>query len=155
VWHYRRGLDGWYDLLTTYTYELVSTRNYSATANLHNSHITTALAKLFQPAVSSLAVLWQRPLTVEILQLHSLKFSLYRLPYRTVYCLSNDFALACNISARTAQKHPFPLLQTNCCIVKNLLPSSGNVFAEPFPRNGSGISVHLAVTLYQPLYTPQ
>jgi hypothetical protein len=30
--------------------------------------------------VSSSAVLWQRLLTVEILQLHALKSSLYRLP---------------------------------------------------------------------------
>jgi hypothetical protein len=60
----------------------VSTSNYSATANLHYSQITTAAAKPFHPAVSP-AIPWQRLLTVEILQLHALKSSLHRLSYRT------------------------------------------------------------------------
>jgi hypothetical protein len=38
---------------------------------------------LFQPAMSSPAVPWKRLPTVEILQLHTLKPSLHRLPYRT------------------------------------------------------------------------
>jgi hypothetical protein len=38
---------------------------------------------LFQPAVSSSAVPWQRVLIVEIPQLHALRSPLYRLPYRT------------------------------------------------------------------------
>jgi hypothetical protein len=44
---YRRGLDWWIDLLTTCTHdsEIHCTCNYSATANLHNSQITTAPAK--------------------------------------------------------------------------------------------------------------
>jgi hypothetical protein len=71
------------DLLTTYTYTRLGTKsNYSATANLHNSQITTAYAKLFQPALSLPAVPWQQLLTVEILQLHALKLSLHRLPYK-------------------------------------------------------------------------
>jgi hypothetical protein len=38
---------------------------------------------LFQPAVSSSAVPWQRLLTVEIFQLHTLRPSLHSLPCRT------------------------------------------------------------------------
>jgi hypothetical protein len=38
---------------------------------------------LLQRAVSSPDVSWKRILTVEILQLHALKSSLHRLPYRT------------------------------------------------------------------------
>jgi hypothetical protein len=54
------------DLLTTYV-RLGTKSNYSATANLHSSQITTAPDKTFQPAVSSPAVPWQCLLTVEIL----------------------------------------------------------------------------------------
>jgi hypothetical protein len=73
-------VNGFIDYLHT---RLGTTSNYSVTANLHNSQITTAPAKLFQTAVSSPAVPWQRLLTVEILQLHALKSSLHRLPYGT------------------------------------------------------------------------
>jgi hypothetical protein len=47
---------------------IVSTSNYSATANLHSSQITTATAESFPAHMSSSAVPWQRFLTVEILQ---------------------------------------------------------------------------------------
>jgi hypothetical protein len=47
---------------------------------LHNSQITTATAKLFQPAVASLAIHWQRLFTVEILQLHALRSYVHNLP---------------------------------------------------------------------------
>jgi hypothetical protein len=119
---------------------LVSTSNYSATANPNNSQIITTPAVL-QPAVSSPAVAWQRLLTMEIL--HSLKSSFHRLPYRTT-----DFQLTLSLVTFLHGPRintPFPLLQPNCCIIKNLLPSSGTVFTEPWPRNGSGISAHLAV----------
>jgi hypothetical protein len=75
---------------------LWTTSTYSATADLHNSQITTAPAKPFQPAVSSPAIPWQRLLTVEILQLHALKSSLHGLPYRTDLAL--NFSLAYNVS---------------------------------------------------------
>jgi hypothetical protein len=55
---------------------LVSTRNYCATANLHKS--SQHPLRHFQPAIPC-----QRVLTVDILQLHALKSSLHRLPYRT------------------------------------------------------------------------
>jgi hypothetical protein len=44
VWDYRRDLDCWMDLLATYKNRLGTTSSYSATANLHNSQITTAPA---------------------------------------------------------------------------------------------------------------
>jgi hypothetical protein len=77
---------------------LRDTSTYRATANLHNSQITTALAKLFplnyniifeaffQPAVSSPAVPWQRLLTVGTLQLYALGSSLHDLLCRTQLC---------------------------------------------------------------------
>jgi hypothetical protein len=58
----------------------VSTSNYSANAYLHKS--PTHPLSIFLPVVSS-AVPEQGLLTVEILQLHSLKSSLHRLPHRT------------------------------------------------------------------------
>jgi hypothetical protein len=54
-------VNGFIDHLDT---RLETTSNYSATADLHNPQITTAPAKPFQPAVSSLAFPWQRLLTV-------------------------------------------------------------------------------------------
>jgi hypothetical protein len=63
--------------------QLLSTSIYRAIVTLQNSQISTATVKLFQPAVSSPAVAWQRLLTVEILQLYALESSLHRLPYRT------------------------------------------------------------------------
>jgi hypothetical protein len=53
--------------------------NYSANGNLHNSKSLQHSLSLFQPAVSSPAVSWQWLLTVEILQLHALRFSLHSL----------------------------------------------------------------------------
>jgi hypothetical protein len=49
-----------------------------AIADLH----TTALLRLFQFAVSSPSVSWQRLLTVEILQLHGLRSSCHSLSFR-------------------------------------------------------------------------
>jgi hypothetical protein len=79
----RRGLNWWTDFLTTYTHV---SELYAITATLLNSTIHKSpqhSQSRPNPAVSSLAVSWQRLLTVEILQLHTLKFSLHRLPYRT------------------------------------------------------------------------
>jgi hypothetical protein len=49
-------LDSIFDLLTTYTHDTLSTINYSTTANLQNSQITTAPAKPFPSLLSSPAV---------------------------------------------------------------------------------------------------
>jgi hypothetical protein len=79
---YRRGFGfdiGFSDHLYT---PLMSTSNYSATIfTIHKSPQHTL--SLLQPAVSSPAVPWQRLLIVEIFQLHMLKSSLHKLPYRT------------------------------------------------------------------------
>jgi hypothetical protein len=62
---------------------------------------------LFQPAVSSRAVPWQRLLTVEILQLHTLKSTLHKLVYRTqLNKLRHSCRLEDNSSARTTWKRP-------------------------------------------------
>jgi hypothetical protein len=72
---YRRGLNWWMDLLTTYT---------------HDSEVQaiTALPQhtlnLFRPAVSSPTVPWQQLLTVEIPQLHVLRFDLHSLVQNSV-----------------------------------------------------------------------
>jgi hypothetical protein len=89
----------WIDHLYT---RLGSTSNYSATANPHNS--PQHPLSLFQPAVSSLAVPWQRLLTVEFLLFHALKPSLHRLPAQD--SLGRFSCLSYNCSARTTQKRP-------------------------------------------------
>jgi hypothetical protein len=71
---------------------LANTSNYSATANLHKSQITTAPAKPFKPALSLPAGPWQRHLKAEILQLQALMFYLHSLPCRIAYHLATDLA---------------------------------------------------------------
>jgi hypothetical protein len=63
--------------------QLGTTSNYSATAisTIHRSPQHTL--SLFQAAVSSPDILWQRLLTVEILQFHALRSALHSLPCRT------------------------------------------------------------------------
>jgi hypothetical protein len=69
------------DSLTTLTYRTTSNCMPSLIFRIPRS--PQHPLSLFQPAVSSLAVPWQRLLTVEILQLYALKSSLHRLPYTT------------------------------------------------------------------------
>jgi hypothetical protein len=78
---YRRGLHSWMDLLATYTHdpELQVITAPLLISTIHKS--PRHPLKFLQPAVSSLAVPWQRFLTVEILQLHALRSSLHKLPY--------------------------------------------------------------------------
>jgi hypothetical protein len=80
---YRRGLDWWLDLLTTYTHDsLVKVITVSPLiSTIHKS--PQGPLSLFKSAMSSPAVPWQWLLTVEILQLDALKSFLHRLPYRT------------------------------------------------------------------------
>jgi hypothetical protein len=80
-------LQTWYGLVngfidSLYT-RLTSTSNYIVTANLHNSQITTAPAKPF-PGCCVFMFPGKRLLTVEILQLHALRFDLHYLPSRTL-----------------------------------------------------------------------
>jgi hypothetical protein len=91
---YRRGFEldiGFIDHLYT---RLGTTSNYNAIADFHTWQIITSHAMFFQPAASSPGVPWQRFVTLDILQLNSLKSSLngccfpaasflHRLPYRT------------------------------------------------------------------------
>jgi hypothetical protein len=69
----------YWPLIHSYT-RLVSTSNYSATANLYNSQITSP-AKSFPTSRVFISRSWQRLLTVKFPQLHALKFALHRLPY--------------------------------------------------------------------------
>jgi hypothetical protein len=70
-------------LLTAYTHdsELQAITTPPLTSIIHK--LPQHPLSLFQPAVSSVAVPCQRLLTVQILQLHALKFFLHRLPHRT------------------------------------------------------------------------
>jgi hypothetical protein len=76
-------LDWLLDLLTTYTHhsELQEITAPPLIATIHKSRQHSL--SLFQPFVSSTVSPGQRLLTVEILQLHALRSSLHRLPYRT------------------------------------------------------------------------
>jgi hypothetical protein len=89
-----RVLDWILDLLTTYTHnlELQAITAPPLIPTIHKS--SQHPLSLFQPAVFSPAIPWQKFLTVEILQHHTLKSSLngsslptasfpHRLPYRT------------------------------------------------------------------------
>jgi hypothetical protein len=86
---YRWGMDWWMSLLTTYTHdsELQVITVLLLISTLHKS--PQHLPSLFQPAVSSLSISWQRLLTVEILQLHMLRSSCHRLPCRTRLLIDN------------------------------------------------------------------
>jgi hypothetical protein len=79
----RQGLDWWIDLFTTYTHdsELHAITAPPLISTIHKS--PQHPLSLFQPAMSSPAVPWQRLLTVEILQLHPLRFPLHSIPWRT------------------------------------------------------------------------
>jgi hypothetical protein len=71
------------DLLTTYIHDskLHAITAPSLISTIHKS--PQHPLSLFQPAVSPIAVPWQRLLTVDIFQLHAFRFYLHRLPYRT------------------------------------------------------------------------
>jgi hypothetical protein len=61
---------------------LVSTSNYSATANPHTSHITTAFAKSFSAYVFTSRFLVKASNSGDS-SVSALKSSLHRFPYRT------------------------------------------------------------------------
>jgi hypothetical protein len=140
VCDYRRGLNWWMDLLTTYTH------NSEPQVITAPSLIPTILKlpkhplSLFQPAVSSPAVPWQWLLTVKMLQLRELKFYLYSLPSRTAQQLT--FSLVYNISARTTWKHPV----SSNNYVNNHIVECRNAFTEPLPRNGRCLQSHPLAT---------
>jgi hypothetical protein len=101
--------------------------------------------------VSSPAVSWQQILTVEFLQLHAIRYRLQRLPCRNQ--LNSQWILSLYLGAAHINGSPFPLL-SNCCIMKYLLPSNGNVFTEPLHRNGRCMHSHcLATGPYAAIWT--
>jgi hypothetical protein len=83
VCDYRRGLDWWTDLSTTYTHhsELKAITAPPLISTIHEP--PQRPLSFFQLAVCSPAVSWQRRLTVVILQLHALRFYLHSLPCTT------------------------------------------------------------------------
>jgi hypothetical protein len=80
----------------------VTSSNYSATAGLHTLQITTAPAKLFFLPLSSAAVSWQRPLTMEILHLPAFRSYLHRLSFRTACQLFPRLSLPCRAELHSA-----------------------------------------------------
>jgi hypothetical protein len=101
---YRQGFG--FDIVFIDHLQVVTTNNYSATANLHNSQITTSPLRLFQLDVSSPAVPWQRFLIVEILRLHELKSSLHKLQYRPDWVAHIVFKITRRYGPR--RNTPFP-----------------------------------------------
>jgi hypothetical protein len=102
---YRRGMDWWMNLLTTYTHdsELQAITALSVISTLYKS--PQHPLNLFQPAVLSSVVPWQRLLTVQFLQLLALGFYLLSLPCRIQMAwLGRPSCFQDNSSARTTQK---------------------------------------------------
>jgi hypothetical protein len=131
---YRRGLDWWMHLLSTYTHdsELQAITATSLICTLYKS-LQHPLS-LFQPAVSSPAAPWQRLLTVEILQLQELRSYLHNIPYRTPSTVNWTHCSNCtgyNITEQTTQKTRFFY-----CWVR--VRCRGNVFTEPLTRMSRG-----------------
>jgi hypothetical protein len=100
---YRWGLDWWKDLLTTLTHnsELQAITAPPLISTIHKS--AQHPLSLFQTAMSSLAIPWQRLLIVEILKIHAPKYSL-QTPIQN--WLGQLNCLPYNSSAWTMQKHP-------------------------------------------------
>jgi hypothetical protein len=91
----------------------------------------------FQPAVSSAAVHLQQFLTVEILQLHALKYTLLRLQNRTDLVAPVPFKITPRHGPRS--NTPFPTVLLLLCVDF----CCGNVFTETLPRNSHCISTDL------------
>jgi hypothetical protein len=96
------------------------------------------LLSLFQSAVSSPAVPWQRLLTVKIPQLNSLQSCLHRLMYRTDSVAPIVFKVT---SRHGPSRIPRFRQYLYCCAS---VRCSGYVFTEPLPRNGCDIFACLA-----------
>jgi hypothetical protein len=127
---YRRSSDWWLDLLTTYNSWLQVISALPSIPTIHKS--TKHTLSLFQYAVSSPTVPWQRLLTVEIIHLYALRFCLHSLPcrtaFRTEWLVNWTLSLAYNITTFTTLKTPFFY-----CYVR--AHCRGNLFTEPLPRN--------------------
>jgi hypothetical protein len=81
---YRQGIDWWMNLLTACTHQshlqVITLLSLISTFYKSSQH----LLSLFQPAVSSPVVPWQRFLRVEMLQLHAFTSLCYSSPCRTL-----------------------------------------------------------------------
>jgi hypothetical protein len=121
---------------------LVTTSNYNTIANPYILQITRAHTKSSQFAFTS------RFLVMNLNNGHSSASALTSL--LSGEYPANELTLWLCPLLITSQHGPcrntlFPLLQSNCCIIKNLLPSNGNVFTELLPRNRICTSAHLTI----------
>jgi hypothetical protein len=121
---YRQGFRfdiGFIDHLNT---RLISTSNYCATTNLHNLQITTAPAKPFPACSFFTSRFLATALTVEILQLHTLKSCLHKLLYRSDWVASMVFLIT---SPHEQRRKPSFQQYLYCCMsiraVGTCLPS--------------------------------
>jgi hypothetical protein len=103
---------------------------------------------LFQPSMSSPAIPWQRLLSVEILQLHTLKSSLHRLPYRNDLVTPIDFLITPRHGPH--RNTPFPTAPLLVCFDSLLQERVYRVFAQKRPwfiRPSRGRCIELVVPL--------
>jgi hypothetical protein len=117
---YRRGLDWWLDLLTTYKHnsELQAITAPPLISTIHKS--PQHPLSIIHLAVSSPIVLWQRLLIMKILRLHALRFYLHSLIYRTPWQLT--FSLLITSRHWPRRNDPFP---TETLIIACLFIAAG------------------------------
>jgi hypothetical protein len=150
---YRRGLDWWIDLLTTYTYD-------------SELQVITA-----PPLISTIRKSPQHPLSLFPARYIFISRSLATASYSGDSSASRAEVLTSQPSMQNwtilnwlcsmliTSRHgprrntPFSLLQSNCCIIKNL-PSNENVFTEQLHNNGRCLqSNRLTTGPYATLHT--
>jgi hypothetical protein len=123
VWN----LDWWLDLLNTLPHKFGNTSNYSAIAILHTLQMTAADTKPSPASNIFTCRFLVTVLTVEILQLPRSRHS--RLA-TFKHLLTLNWLCPLFITSQNGPRRntPFPLLQSSCCNIKNLLPNNENVF---------------------------
>jgi hypothetical protein len=118
-----------------------TTSNHSATANLHNSQMTTAPAKPF----TACCVFTKRSLATASnsgdSSASALKSSLHSLPYKID--LVDPFMFLLTPLHGPSRKHSFQEY-LYCCM---RICWHDNVFTEPLPRNGPNIFAYLATII--------
>jgi hypothetical protein len=147
------------DLLTTYAHDpelyAITAPPLISTIDKSSQHPLS----LFQPAVSSPAVSWQRFLTVETFQLQAFRFYLHSLPCRTVNWTHCSNCPGYNFSARTTKKHrssivKFVSIAAGTCLpscfpetgwvtpfIKNLLSYQQALLLDPYPATGQHATI--------------
>jgi hypothetical protein len=149
VCDYKRGLDWWIDLLTTYTHHS-KLQVITALSLISALYKSLAHAKSSQ---SSLDVFWQRLLTVEILQLPALRPSCHSRSCRTfVFCQFNYRTISSQPPLQSSTQLPTLNWQDcpSCLLYNSSLQMSSktaffyccvrvyfcrNVLTKPFLRN--------------------